>query len=277
MIEIKQLQFAYKKKRTLFSSLSLDLPSGRIYGLLGKNGAGKSTLLKVMSGLLYPHGGKSLVNGICVSERRTSTLKDIFLIPEEFELPSLSMDAFVEINAPFYPNFSREQYLTYLKEFEMEKSEKLQTLSFGQKKKFFIAFALAANTRIVLMDEPTNGLDIPSKSQFRKIIASAFDEDRLMLISTHQVRDLSQIIDHIIVLENGEVLFSHPVENISQSLSFAHIKDNTNPDVIYAEQVLGGYSAVCKKTIVETEIDIEMLFNAVIADHSKINNAIKNS
>ncbi|MBK8809068.1 MAG: ABC transporter ATP-binding protein [Bacteroidales bacterium] len=277
MFEIKELEFSYKKHRKFFSGINLQLEAGRIYGLLGKNGAGKSTLLKIMSGLLYPKSGTCSISQVSSAERNVRFLQDIFIIPEEFEMPSIKMNQFVSVNSVFYPRFDNAQFQKYLAEFELQGNEMLQSLSFGQRKKFFIAFALATNTRIVLMDEPTNGLDIPSKSQFRKIVTSALDDNRIFLISTHQVRDLSQLIDHIIVLDNGSILFSHSTYSISEALTFCHVKDELNDKVLYKEQVLGGFSAVCKKSVddIETEIDTELLFNAIIANHMILNDVLR--
>lgn len=274
MIQIQDVTFSYKKELYLFKDLSLSLELGKIYGLLGKNGAGKSTLLKIVNGLLYPQKGTCTFADIACAERHPAVLSNIFYIPEEFELPAINMDAFVKYNAPFYPSFSIEQYETYLQEFEMKCNKKLHKLSFGQKKKFLIAFGIATNTQVLILDEPTNGLDIPSKSQFRKIMASSVDESKMILISTHQVRDLSQLIDHIIVLENGTVLFSQNTGDISDKLSFGHVKNTNEKEVFYSEPVLGGHSAIYRKGQQETDIDIELLFNAIVTNHTVINEAL---
>ncbi|MEG0039726.1 MAG: ATP-binding cassette domain-containing protein, partial [Bacteroides sp.] len=173
MISVENLSFVYRKsKRAVLHDFSLSLQQGRVYGLLGKNGAGKSTLLYLMSGLLTPKSGKVLFNHTDVRRRLPVTLQDIFLVPEEFELPAVSLVSYIELNSPFYPRFSKEDMMKYLHYFEMDLEVNLGELSMGQKKKVFMSFALATNTSLLLMDEPTNGLDIPGKSQFRKFIAS---------------------------------------------------------------------------------------------------------
>ena len=184
MITINNLSFSYNKRNgDLFHDFSLDLNAGNVYGLLGKNGAGKSTLIYLMTGLLTPAGGEVLMDGDNVRRRLPKTMSDLFLVPEEFELPRLSIKKYVSINAPFYPRFSMEDMQRYLDIFEMggDLNVKLNALSMGQKKKVFMAFAFATNTRVLIMDEPTNGLDIPSKSQFRKIVTSDMADDKLML------------------------------------------------------------------------------------------------
>ncbi|EKC77193.1 ABC transporter, ATP-binding protein, partial [human gut metagenome] len=170
-----------------FRDFSLELKENNIYGLLGKNGTGKSTLLYLISGLLRQQQGTVLVDGISAQDRKAEMLKDIFMVPEEFELPNVSLATYVKMNQGFYPNFSQEVLDRCLKDFDLPLSLKLNELSMGQKKKVFMSFALATGTRFLLMDEPTNGLDIPSKSQFRKVIANNMTEDRTLIISTHQV------------------------------------------------------------------------------------------
>jgi len=276
MIEIKDLTFGYKRRNTLFDHLSIQIPMGNIYGLLGKNGAGKTTLLKQITGLLYPTTGECLIFGKPAQERLPEVLSDMYLIPEEFQLPAIRMNEFSRLHAPFYPKFDQDLLKNYLDEFQVNGNVKLTSLSYGQKKKFLIAFGLATRTRILLLDEPTNGLDIPSKSQFRKIIASSMDEDRSILISTHQVRDLASLIDHIVIVENGKIIFHQSIFDISSKIAFMQTKDMTNLDVLYAEDIFGGKAVIYRKNSEETEIDLELLFNGIITDADKINNEFKN-
>jgi ABC-2 type transport system ATP-binding protein len=276
MIELKKLTFGYKKKKILFNELNLEIKPGNIYGLLGKNGAGKTTLLKQISGLLFPDKGESLLFGQSAGDRNPAALNELFFLPEEFYLPPITINAFVKLHSGFYPRFDQEQLQQYLTELEVDSKQKLSSLSFGQKKKFLIAFGLATNTTIILFDEPTNGLDIPSKSQFRKIIASSMNENRTILISTHQVRDLSSLIDHIIILESGKAIFNQSTFDISNKISFGYSRDVNQPEVLYGEDMLGGQAIIYKKKAIETEIDLELLFNGVIANSQIINNEFKN-
>jgi len=276
MIEIKNLSFGYKKNKNLFNDLNLSIHNGSIYGLLGRNGAGKTTLLKQIVGLLYPAKGECKVFGNPASERLPQVLNNIYFIPEEFDLPAVSMNTFVKLHAPFYPKFDKELLNKYLVEFEIADNAKLSSISYGQKKKFLISFGLATRTQILILDEPTNGLDIPSKSQFRKIMASSMDEERIIIISTHQVRDLASLIDHIIVLENGKAIFDHSTFEISSKLSFLQTKATDHLEVLYKEDVLGGQAIMCRKNGEETEIDLELLFNGVVTNTEKINNEFKN-
>ena len=265
MIQIENLSFGYSKKKLLYKDLSLRIAEGSIYGLLGKNGAGKSTFLKNLIGLLFPLNGSITVNGYSPKKRLPSFLETIYLIPEEVNVPPLTMQEYKKLFAPFYPNFNDEQFFDYLKQLEVNEEGKLNTLSFGQQKKFIIAFALACNTKVLLLDEPTNGLDIPSKIRFRKLISSVFTEDKIIFISTHQIRDLDNLIDHVIIVDNGDLLLNSSIEVISEKLSFRTVNevlDNTK--VLYKEESLKGATIVVENTEGEnSKVNLEHLFNAI--------------
>jgi len=273
MIDIQNLEFSYNRQTTLLKELSLQLEAGRIHGLLGKNGEGKSTLLKLISGLDFPTRGEIKVIGFEPRKRQPEMLQEIFFLPEEFPLITLSIENYEKVYAPFYPKFNPEQFNQFLKEFDViSKKSVLNKLSHGQKKKVMIAFGLATNTKLLLMDEPTNGLDIPSKGQFRRMVASAIDDDRCLVISTHQVRDLDSLIDSIIIMDNHEIVFNESIENITKKLLFKFVDRNeTDETVIYSEDSLRGlYQVRENKTGEESKVDIELLFNAIFSDKKRI-------
>ncbi|MCB2195613.1 MAG: ABC transporter ATP-binding protein [Bacteroidetes bacterium] len=277
MIQIKDLEFSYRKKNKLFTSLNVTFNKGQVYGILGHNGAGKTTLLKLIAGLLFPKSGDCNVYGFTPAKREPDFLEDIFYIPEEFEFPSLTIEKYVKIHARFYPKFDLSTMDHLLNEFELTGNSKINSLSFGQKKKLLIAFAISTNCRVLLMDEPTNGLDIPSKSTFRKIIASYFNEDRIFLISTHQVRDLDNILDTLIVIEKGKVIFNQTVGDIQENLCFKKVKNvDDTPNVLFADKEFGGYSVLTNKSGTdETKIDIELLYKAINSNSALVNNAFE--
>jgi len=269
MIEINNLNFGYSKHKPLFKNMSMRLSNGHIYGLLGKNGAGKSTLLKNLAGLVYAQSGKLDVMGFNPAKRQPALLAQICFIPEEFYLPAVKIDSYLKANAPFYPNFDHQYLATLLKEFDIPVSNKLIDMSYGQKKKFIIAFGLATQAKLVIMDEPTNGLDIPSKAQFRKIMASALTEDRCIIISTHQVRDLDNLIDTVIMLDENDVALKASVEEITTKLTFKKVKE-IDESIFYAEPSLSGYNAVMPNYHhEESKLDMELLFNAILAEKTK--------
>jgi len=273
MIDIQNLEFSYSRQTTLLKELSLQLKAGRIHGLLGKNGEGKSTLLKLISGLDFPTQGNIEVMGFEPRKRQPEMLQEIFFLPEEFPLITLSIENYEKVYAPFYPKFNHEQFNQFLKEFDViSKKSVLNKLSHGQKKKVMIAFGLATNTKLLLMDEPTNGLDIPSKGQFRRMVASAIDDDRCLVISTHQVRDLDSLIDSITIMDNHEIVFNESIEDITKKLLFKFVdRSETDETVIYSEDSLRGlYQVRENKTGEESKVDIELLFNAIFADKKRI-------
>ncbi len=273
MVNVQNVTFSYTKKTELLSNLSIKLKAGRIHGLLGKNGEGKSTLLKLISGLDFPQVGSIETLGFNPVKRYPEMLQEIFFLPEELPQLTLSIENYEKVYAPFYPNFSTVQFNEYLKEFDIDnKKSMLNKLSNGQKKKVFVAFGLATNTKLLLMDEPTNGLDIPSKGQFRRMVASTIDDNRCLIISTHQVHDLDSLIDSIIVMEKHEIVFNQPIENITKKLLFRIADRNEKSDnVIYSEDTLRGlYQVSENKTGEESKLDIELLFNAILTEKNKI-------
>lgn len=270
MIKINNLNFGYSKNRPLFSDMSMQLSFGHIYGLLGKNGAGKSSLLKNLAGLVYAQSGQLDVLGFDPAKRQPALLQQICFIPEEFYLPAVKVDAFVKANAAFYPNFDHNYFASLLAEFDIPVGQKLINMSYGQKKKVIISFGLATQAKLVIMDEPTNGLDIPSKAQFRKIMASVLTDERCIIISTHQVRDLDNLIDTVIMLDENKVALKASVDEITEKLCFKRVKE-IDETVIYAEPSLAGYNAVVPNYHQEdSRLDIELLFNAVLAEKNKL-------
>jgi len=263
MIDIKNLNFSYRKQHPLFERFSLEVQPGSIVGLLGKNGAGKTTLLNIIAGLLAAQKGEVRVNNFIPSQRKPAFIADVSVIPEEFSLPHIKIRQFVSASAPMYPNFDLEKLRTILSEFELDENASLNKLSHGQRKKFLIAFALASNCKLLLFDEPTNGLDIPSKSQFRKILVSSVSDEQIVLISTHQVKDINTIIDRIVIIDNGKTIFADEIENISRSFAFQTVADlQSAHDVLYSEKSFDGYHVISSnKDGDETDVDLELFFN----------------
>jgi ABC-2 type transport system ATP-binding protein len=264
MIKLSNLNFGYSKKSLLFKDLNLELEVGHIYGLLGKNGAGKSTLLKNMAGLVFPTSGQCSVNGYNAAERRPAFLRELFFIPEEVYLPSLTARGFVDSSGQFYPKFDHTGFFEMLTEFDVPADKMLSKLSFGQQKKVMIAFGLATNTSLLIMDEPTNGLDIPSKVQFRKIIAAALTDNRCIIISTHQVRDLDSLIDTVVVIHDQEIVLNKSLEEISDRILFSTAAHANKGGILYQETSDFGINTISINNAENySKVDMELLFNAI--------------
>ena len=250
MLQVENISFSYRRgKKEVLHDFSLS-----------------------MSGLLTPKSGKIMYHDTDVRRRLPITLQDMFLVPEEFELPPISLVSYVELNSQFYPRFSKEDMVKYLHYFEMEQDIDLGALSMGQKKKVFMSFALATHTSLLIMDEPTNGLDIPGKSQFRKFIASGMSDDRTIIISTHQVRDIDKILDHVVIMDNSHVLLDASTANICSKFLFVESDDRELTEAaIYAlPSIQGNFLMLPNTDNEESEINLELLFGAALTDPEKI-------
>ncbi len=276
MIQFKDVTFGYGNNAKVFDNVSFELSGGNVYGLLGLNGAGKSTMLYLMSGLLFAKEGKVMFGDYDMRLRRPEALSDIYIVPEEFSLPNLTFDQYIKINSPFYPHFSIELLEKSLAAFGMTRDLHLGKLSMGQKKKAFMCFALATNTRLLLMDEPTNGLDIPSKSQFRRAVAECMNDERIIMISTHQVRDVENLLDRIVIMNSGNILCDSSTLEISQKLSFVQVGVGQKAEnAIYTQpSTIGSVAVVKNDGTEETPINIELFFNAMLAETQKMNEVL---
>ena len=267
MISIQNITYNYPgSKHLVFKDFSLNLAPGRIYGLLGKNGTGKSTLLYLVCGLLRQRKGTVTLNGEPCALRKPDMLQDIYLVPEEYDLPNVSLKDYVRSNSVFYPHFSEATLNSCLADFELPTDIHLKSLSMGQKKKVFMSFALATNTRYLLMDEPTNGLDIPSKAQFRRVVANTMTEERCVIISTHQVHDVEALLDHVLMINQSEILLNASTAEICEKYKFEYrLPQDMDETVLYAEPSLQGNAVIAKREEgdAETPINLELLFNYI--------------
>lgn len=273
MIRIENISFAYRKgRKQVFRNFHADLNLGGIYGLLGKNGSGKSTLLQLMAGLITPSEGRILLDDKDMRNRSVTSLQKLFLVPEEFSMPAVFLNQYVRYMAPFYPRFSAETLKRALDCFELSEELHLERLSMGQRKKAFVSFALAANTEWLFLDEPTNGLDIPGKSQFRKILVQEMNDERGVVISTHQVLDVEHLLDRVLVIDQGQMLLQKTVEEICDTISFVRTSD---PELlrraIYQMPSLQGTSALLSNEDGrESNLDLELLFNALMEKREEV-------
>lgn len=262
MIEIKNLAFSYGTTPVL-QNISMTLEEGRIYGLLGENGVGKTTLLSLFCGLKKTKEGTILTDGTDPYRRLPSTLVSQYYLPDEVAAINDTAWNWARVTGRFWPEFDLDKFEQIMKDFETDPTRKMLSMSAGQLKKTHIAFALAAGTKYLFMDEPTNGLDIPGKAQFRSAIMKYTREDSTIVISTHQVRDLENIIDPIVILDKKDVLLNASIEEISKVLYFDY-GTTLHPEALYTEQLPGGFIQVYPNTGEgESKVNIEALFNTV--------------
>ena len=262
MIEIKDLAFSYGKTPVL-KSITTTLEEGRIYGLLGENGVGKTTLLTLLCGLKKVCSGSISTDGENPFDRTPTLLQNQFYLPDEVLPVSMKAECFAKERGSFWPDYDHSRFHEIMKEFENDPSKKMNLMSAGQLKKTYISLALACGCKYIFMDEPTNGLDIPSKTQFRSAIMKYTSDDSTIVISTHQVRDLENIIDPIIILDRQDILLNASVEEITSRLFFDY-GTQLHQESLYSEQLPGGFIQVYPNTTGEdSKINVEALFNAV--------------
>ena len=277
MITVKQLSFGYTRRRNIFDSLSLELPKGSIVGLLGRNGEGKTTLLKLLYGQLLRRQGELKVLDLDPKHRAVSFLQQVYLLPEEFQVPPISIRSFFDISAPFYPNYDEAVAKELIDTFGLQWDMNLKKISQGQKKKALIAFALSLRVPLPLLDEPTNGLDIPSKGEFRRTVARYTTEEQTIIISTHQVRDLEQLIDRILIMERGSIFCNATVADITERLSFRLITPELADKALYSEPSAVGTVGILPSDgsdEAESNYSMELFFNAVISERDRILQAL---
>ena len=276
MITINNLDFSYKNA-AVFKNISLEFKEGNVYGLLGENGVGKTTLLKIISGLQFPKNGTCMVDDFIPSDRNPYFLQNIFYLPEEVITEDTTPEKFINKLGVFYPRYDHSYFLNLMKELEVDATKKFNAMSYGQKKKSLLACALSLRTDYLLLDEPTNGLDIPSKALFRKVIlqhgvSTDFRDlhGTTIIISTHQVKDVENLIDPIVILDHDEVLLNATFEEISQRLYFEYGAEKSD-EALYSEMMPGGYINVLPNTFnMESKVNVEALFNAVRCNKKKI-------
>ncbi len=262
MIKIENLGFSYGDNVVL-RNITMTLEEGRIYGLLGENGVGKTTLLTLLCGLKQPKAGEITIDGHTPYKREPSFLSDQYYLSDEVSAINMRAEEYAKSYGKFWDKFDMGKFLEIMEIFENDASQKMNRMSFGQLKKTYISFALACNCRYIFMDEPTNGLDIPSKAQFRKAVTKYTSEDSTLLISTHQVRDLENIIDPIIILDRQDVLLNASIREIAEKLTFDYSNER-NPNSLYSEMTPEGCVQVYPNTgSEESKVNIEALFNTV--------------
>lgn len=266
MIVFEQVNFGYPKRFQIFEKLDLELKTGKVIGLLGKNGAGKSTLMRLMAGLLRPAAGRVLCEGEMTFDRKYSFLDQLLFIPEKVSIPDhLKVKEYVSIYSDFYSVFDQKKMEQLLEEFQIELSHRISNLSYGQQKKLQIAIGLSSGARLLLFDEPTNGLDIPSKSAFRKVVSANLSEDQLLIISTHQVKDIEHLIDQVVILDEGKIKLQADMEALEEAFVFGKGTESP-PEAIYTESHLMGarYIARASEEMSGGSPDLELLFQAVM-------------
>ena len=269
MIEFTGLTVGYRRKHPVLKNLNGNFAEHSVHGLLGANGVGKTTMLKAICGLLVPYAGTVSVDGRLSRRRLPSMLRELFLVPEEFDLPSVTLSAYAKMTSPLYPRFSQEAFIENCRAMEIDASVNLNAMSMGQRKKSYIAFALACNTPYLIMDEPTNGLDIPAKSTLKRLLAAQAAAGTTIVISTHQVADLEKLVDSVTIMDNDGIILSAATRDLEERLVFGPVPKDA--DCLYKEEMLAGLMGVCENTAgTESSTDLTLLFNAAVRSRERL-------
>lgn len=275
MISIKNLEYGYSSSKHVFDNLNLELPDGHIYGLLGKNGIGKTTLLSILAGALFAKGEYD-IDGIDPRKRNNDLMEQVRLDVDLDINPTMGINfatkpqTLANILADLYPNFDKAFLQKAIERLEVPTGKRLYKMSMGEQRKALAALSLACNTRYLFMDEPTNGMDITSRTEFKKLVAEQYATpcneeatvDKTIVISTHQVDDLEGLIDSVIILGKENVLLCATLEEIGKKLKFGFATPEDT--VLYSESGANGEECVMRNDSgMEMPVNTRLLFSAV--------------
>ena len=264
MIEIDHLTYAYRRGFTAINDATASIAPG-IHLLLGENGAGKTTLLRLIAGLLFPTVGTVRVNDSLTTDRRPSTLKKVFMLPDAIEIPAQTIREFAGMHSRFYPTFSQESFDQNLQDFHLTGHEVFTQLSLGLRHKSLLAYVIALGVDVLLLDEPANGLDIDSKKALRNMLARCTSPEQTVIISTHTVSDLRELYDGLIVLSRGKLLIARPTWEIAERISC--VSSPIPPtEAIFTEQGPGVFlSIVPNQGQEDSDLNYALLYSALMS------------
>ena len=213
ILECKKLTKAYKKNHPVLSELDLEIPPGRIVGLLGPNGCGKSTLIKMIAGLLQPNSGEIFVAGQPVGERSKALVS---YLPERTYFESkMKVSELVQFFDEFYEDFDSERAYALLRDLQIDSKAKLKTLSKGTKEKVQLILVMSRNAKLYLLDEPIAGVDPAAREYILSTIVGNYNPDATIIITTHLITDVEQVLDDFVFLGfGGEILKSGNAEEV---------------------------------------------------------------
>lgn len=214
LVEIRGLTKAFGGKNIAVNNLTLDIPRGKIIGLLGPNGSGKTTLIKMMNGLLTPTCGTIAVNGQAPG---VETKKRIAYLPERTYLQNnMKVHEIVDLFLDFYEDFSKERAYNMLKSLDISPDSKLKTLSKGTKEKVQLILVMSRQADLYILDEPIAGVDPAARDYILKTIITNYDENASILLSTHLITDIENVLDEVIFIRYGQLVLQSTVEAIRE-------------------------------------------------------------
>ncbi len=213
LTECKNLCKSYGKK-TALDNVNLNIEGGKIIGLLGPNGSGKTTLIKILSGILSASGGEAFVDGKPIG---LETKKIVSYLPERTYLSEwMSVKQTVNFFADFYADFSKETAYDMLQRLNINPADRLKTMSKGTREKVQLILVMSRNARLYLLDEPIGGVDPAARDYILKTILSNYSENASVIISTHLISDIENVLDEVIFLKYGSVMLHSSVDEIRE-------------------------------------------------------------
>ncbi len=211
ILECKDLTKRYGKK-TALNHINLTLKSGRIIGLLGPNGSGKTTMIKLINGLLTPTAGQVLIDGMAPGVKTKSIVS---YLPERTYLDeSMRITEAIEYFEDFYRDFDRKRALQMLKKVHLEPSARIKTLSKGNKEKVQLILVMSRRAKLYCLDEPIAGVDPAARDYILSTIIGNYEPDATILLSTHLITDVENILDEVVFIKDGHITMQEEVETI---------------------------------------------------------------
>ena len=263
MITLRDASYSYPKKADALTGITCEVHPG-IHLLMGANGTGKTTLLHLMAGLRYPASGVCLLDGEELRLRRPSQLCRVQYFSPDMDFPEKSVEQMVSRHAPFFPRFDAGMLSRNLAAFSIDPRRKFTDLSFGNAIKVRLAYMLALRCEVLLLDEPTVGLDFEGRCQFGRLLMECVDEDQTVVVSTHSLSEFEPLYDSVMFLRDGRLLLQATFADISRWVT--SVVTATPPaDAIYSEMRMGRCHSIVPAEVddMESAPDCTLLYNAL--------------
>lgn len=213
LLEYKDVNKSFGNKRVL-NNINLKIDSGKIVGLLGKNGSGKSTLFKLANDLLTVTSGEILIDGNCVS---VESKKVVSYLPERSYLdPSIKVSEALNIFETFYEDFDRHKAEELLIDLKLDKDMLLSKMSKGMREKVQLVLVMSRRAKLYILDEPLGGVDPASRDYILKTILKSFDKEATLLISTHMIADIENILDEVVFIDDGQIIIHEDAQKLRE-------------------------------------------------------------
>jgi len=261
LIELKNITKTYGELHAL-DAVSLNIPAGRIVGLVGPNGAGKTTLLRALTGAL-DYQGEAKVLGLEPRDKRAELMLQTGVIHDIAVLPSwMKVKDLLSFMEGIHPGFKRSKAAAFLKTTTIPIDKKIKTLSKGMKTQLHLAVTLACDTKLLILDEPTHGLDILFRKQlYTSVLEDYFDEEKTLLISTHQIEEVEHILSDVIFINQGKVLLYASIEDLAQRFTQLTIPADQADDLREKLNPISEYNLLGRKVFLLENTDAKTLVN----------------